>query len=180
MSSFRPPPGAQTRGFTQPVFISRYSNRGRRVRSVSRLLAALAAAWIVAVLVGSMAFLLTRDARTTFVDLPTAHRVDCPGTYPAGAWRLSRGRGPVAAGSRWLLSVYSDQPLPSRQAGGACGSAAALLPGLTSAHSRIEVPRGLRCRRQSGDRLVVQQSGCVGGSAGRRTGFSWYPAVPGA
>jgi hypothetical protein len=178
-TSFRPPPGAQTRGFTQPVFISRYSNRGRRVRSFSRLLAALAAAWIVAVVLGSLTFMLTRGARTTYVNLPTAHRVDCPGSFPAGSWRLSRGRGPQAAGSRWIVSVYSDQQLSSRQSGGACRSAAALLPVLTGARRPAKPPQGLRCQRQSGDSLIVQQSGCVSGSGAQRTGFSWYPAVAG-
>ncbi|TMK39401.1 MAG: hypothetical protein E6G56_11180 [Actinobacteria bacterium] len=178
-ASFRPPPGAQTRGFTQPVFISRYSNRGRRVRSVSRLLAALAAAWIVAVVLGSLAFMLTRGARTTYVNLPTAHRVDCSGSFPAGNWRLSRGNGAEAAGSRWIISVYSDQRLSSKQRLGTCHSAGALLPVLTGARGKAKPPPGLQCQRRSGDTLIIQQSGCVSGSGAQRTGFSWYPAVAG-
>ncbi|HEX2016254.1 MAG TPA: hypothetical protein VGN69_06125, partial [Solirubrobacteraceae bacterium] len=124
----RPAPGAHTRGFTQPVFISRHSHRGRRVRSVSRGLALLAAAWTAAVLVGSMAVLLTRDTRATFIDLPP-HRLECPGSYPAATWRLG-ARG--VTGTRWTLSLYSDRVLAGAQGAVSCRSAAALLPALTA------------------------------------------------
>jgi len=170
----KPPAGGLTRGFTQPVFISRHSYRGRRVRSVSRGLALLAGLWTVGVVVGSMAFLLTRDSRASFVDLPL-HRADCPGAVTAGPWRVGGAHGQT--GNRWTISVYAEHPLAAAQASAPCATAAALLPALTTSGRPGVRPAGLRCQTAARDRLVVQQSGCVSGTGAARQGFSWYPAL---